>query len=167
MDVVVDGLMVCQSRLDPETGSETLQAYSWMCYSIGGIVFGILGGYLLENLSTSFVFYVTAFIGLLITVNAYFTSPKLEESAQEIINMSFCERIKLNFRAICSGFKIRPLLRLVIFFIIFCGIVPSYTSYFYYYLTDVLEFSQMQYAELTVVASLALLVVLYLYSLWF
>ena len=81
MDVVVDGLMVCQQRYDPLTGSENLQTYSWMCYSIGGTIFGILGGVFLEELSAPFVFGLTALIGLIISINAFFTSPKLEESA--------------------------------------------------------------------------------------
>ena len=141
MDVVVDGLMVCQQRYDPETGSENLQTYSWMCYSIGGTIFGIVGGIFLEELSAPFVFYVTALLGLIISVNAFFTSPKLEEGAQKVINMTFCARIKLNFKQIYSGFKIKPVFRFIIFFFIFCGIVPSYTNYFYYYLTDVLLFT--------------------------
>ena len=70
---------------------------------------------MLDNLSPSFVFYVAAFIGLLITITAFMTSPKLEEGSQDIINMSFWERTKLNFREVWSGFKIRPLFRLVLF----------------------------------------------------
>lgn len=100
MDVVVDGLMVCQQRLDPQTGSENLQAYSWICYSVGGTLFGITGGFLLDSLSPSFVFYITALIGLCITVNGFMTSPKLEASSQAIINMGFCDRTKMNFREI-------------------------------------------------------------------
>jgi len=166
MDVVVDGLMVCQQRIDPETGSENLQAYSWICFSIGGTFFGLAGGFLLENLSPSFVFYVTAALGLVITVNGFFTSKKLEEGSAEIINMGFCQRLKLNFREIVSGFKIRALYRCVLFFLIFCSFVPSFTNYFYYYLIDVLGFTNFQYAILNVVASIALLVTVYFYNIW-
>jgi hypothetical protein len=38
MDVVVDGLMVINSRKDPNFGSEELQSYSWGFYGLGGIV---------------------------------------------------------------------------------------------------------------------------------
>lgn len=101
MDVVVDGLMVCQQRIDPLTGSENLQAYSWICFSFGGTLFGIMGGFLLDKLSPSFIFYITAILGLCITVNGFCTSPKLEAGAQAIINMNFCDRTKMNFREIC------------------------------------------------------------------
>ena len=101
-----------------------MQAYSWICYSVGGTIFGIYGGFMLDDFSPSFVFYVTAFLGLLITINAFMTSPKLEEGAEEIINMGCCERTKLTFKEIWTGFKIKPLFRLVIFNLIFCGFVP-------------------------------------------
>ena len=143
MDVVVDGLMVCQQRIDPETGSENLQAYSWFCWAIGGTVFGVLGGYLIETVSPSFVFYVTALLGVCIVVNGFMTSPSLEEGSEKIIEMSFCARTKLTFCEIWAGFKIRPLLRCVIFFLIMGSVVPSYSTYFYYYLTDELGFSSL------------------------
>lgn len=100
-------------------------------------------------------------------MNACMTSPQLEAGAQEIIDMGFCERLKLTLREVWRGFKIRPLYRLVLFYLVFCGLVPSFSSYFYYYLTNDLSFSAMQYAMLSVVGSLALLVVIYLYNLWF
>ena len=48
MDVVVDGLMVSQSRLDPESGSEDLQSYCWGIGGVGGMVGLLLGGWLTE-----------------------------------------------------------------------------------------------------------------------
>jgi len=41
MDVIVDSLMVIQSRKYPEGGSEKLQAFSWIMLAFGGI-FGSL-----------------------------------------------------------------------------------------------------------------------------
>lgn len=117
-----------------------MQSYSWICYSIGGTIFGLAGGFLLDSVSPSFVFYITAALGLIISINGFFTSPKLEQGDMKIINMSFCSRTKLNFREIYQGFKIRPLWRTIVFFFIFSGIVPSYSNYFYYYLTDDLGF---------------------------
>jgi len=38
MDVIVDSLMVIQSRHYPEGGSEELQTFSWCMMGVGGIV---------------------------------------------------------------------------------------------------------------------------------
>jgi len=46
MDVVVDGLMVVQSRNDPQLGSEDLQTFCWALVGVGGIVGSLGGGYL-------------------------------------------------------------------------------------------------------------------------
>lgn len=46
MDVVVDGLMVTQSRIDPDYGSEDLQTISWVMLGLGGITGSVTGGYI-------------------------------------------------------------------------------------------------------------------------
>lgn len=45
--------------------------------------------------------------------------------------------------------------------------MPSYSNYFYYYLTDILGFSQFQYTVLQVVSNVALLIVLQFYNMFF
>lgn len=45
-DVAVDGLMICQQRLDPKYGSEDLQAYIWGVGGIAGVIGYLLGGVL-------------------------------------------------------------------------------------------------------------------------
>ena len=81
--------------------------------------------------------------------------------------MGFVERTKINFKEIYFGFKIKALYRCILFFFIFCAVIPSFTNYFYYYLTDVLDFSDFEYAILNVVSSLCLMVTVYFYNLWF
>ena len=44
MDVVLDGLMVQQSRKDPKSGSEDLQAFSWAIAGGAGIIGYVIGG---------------------------------------------------------------------------------------------------------------------------
>ena len=43
MDVVIDGYVVVQARLDPKHGSEDLQSFCWGIAGLGGVV-GYLGG---------------------------------------------------------------------------------------------------------------------------
>ena len=47
-DVAVDGLVVCQQRLDPKNGSEDLQSYMWAVGGIAGIIGFISGGYIVR-----------------------------------------------------------------------------------------------------------------------
>ena len=66
MDVVVDGLMVQQQRLDPENGSEDLQSLSWAMYGVGGVVGSYVGGVATEAGRTDIVFLIIAGVGFCI-----------------------------------------------------------------------------------------------------
>jgi len=44
MDVVVDGLMVSNSKKDPLYGSEDLQSYSWIMSGFGGVAGALMSG---------------------------------------------------------------------------------------------------------------------------
>ena len=70
----------------------------------------------------------------------------LDKSAEEVINMTLCARIKHNYIEIKKGFKIREFHRAVIFFLLLGALVPSFTDFFYYYLTDVAGITKFQYA---------------------
>ena len=109
MDVVVDGLMVCQSRLNKENGSEELQTYSWALVGLGGVIGGLLGGYLTQYELTDVVFYIIACFGLLVAFTACMMNSKIEASSDRIINMSLCQRTRSNFKDLYKGFKIKEL----------------------------------------------------------
>ena len=78
MDVVVDGLMVCQSRADPEFGSEELQTYSWALYGLGGVAGGLIGGELTYIGALDYVFYTIGVMGFLVAITGLLMSKKLE-----------------------------------------------------------------------------------------
>jgi len=46
MDVVIDGLMICQSRKDADYGSEDLNTLGWGMTGLGGIIGSLAGGFI-------------------------------------------------------------------------------------------------------------------------
>ena len=65
MDVIIDSLMVVQSRKDPELGSEELQSFSWVCLGFGGIVGSLVAGMLTSTIiqsSITIVFFIIIFV---------------------------------------------------------------------------------------------------------
>ena len=79
----------------------------------------------------------------MIVIVGCMTSPKLEESSQKIIELTLKQRVKLTFSEIWYGFKIREIRRVLIFILISRALVPRYSDYLYYYLTNEVGFTQL------------------------
>jgi len=133
MDVVVDGLMVCQSRLDPENGSEELQAYSWALVGLGGCLGGVIGGELTFLSMNAICFFIMGILGFLVALSGCMMNANLEQGSEKIISMTLCQRSKVNLVEIWHGFQIRELYKSVIFFLLLGAVIPSFSDFFYYY----------------------------------
>ena len=68
LDVLVDALMVIQSRQDAEEGSEQLQSLSWGAMGFGGMVGSLLGGYMTEFYHPKYSFLAYSLIGLIVMI---------------------------------------------------------------------------------------------------
>lgn len=167
MDVVVDGLMVMESRKDPKQGSIDLQTYSWAMFGVGGTLFGTLGGFLLQHTSANVIFFVTAVLGLILGISGFALDSKLEHSSHEIIQMSLCSRIQMNMSQIREGFTIRELRNTILFMFFFASVVPNFGDYMYYFYMDELKFSKLEYSLLSVIGNVLLLLVVLAYNLLF
>ena len=149
MDVVVDGLSVAQSRIDPKLGSQDLQAFTTFTSGFSGMIGYLLGGIVTQAGYARESFFIVGVIALLINLSACFLDKKFE-TMEKILKMSFCERTSFNFDMIKQAFQIKELRNFLIYYAIQGAIIPRYEEYVYYYLTDESEmgFSKMTYAYL-------------------
>ena len=83
LDVVVDALMVTQSRKDPEHGSEDLQGLSWSLLAIGGILGAICSAFFTEYLQPFHTFLACSFFSMLIVVAGYYINPEVETQMRD------------------------------------------------------------------------------------
>ena len=102
MDVVVDGLMVSQSRLDPRSGSEDLQSYCWGIGGVGGMVGMLLGGWMTEKGWSQQSFLIGAVLGIIITISGCLMNVKNMETKQ-ISELGCCDRSKHNCMKVKEG----------------------------------------------------------------
>jgi MFS family permease len=77
-DVVVDAIMVVQSRKDPENGSEDLQTFSWVMLGIGGIFGSIFSAFMTEYMHPRYSYIAYSSVGLLTAYVASKLSPDAE-----------------------------------------------------------------------------------------
>jgi hypothetical protein len=107
LDVVVDALMVSQSRKDLESGSEDLQGLSWALLSIGGICGSICAAYFTEYLKPSHTFLACSFFSLTIVIAGYNINPDVElASYSDRDGQGFCTQFKENIQEIKLAMKI-------------------------------------------------------------
>ena len=82
MDVVIDGMMVINSRINPEAGSEDLQTWSWAWMGIGGTIGNFCAGILLSEENHKphpyFIFWISAILGILIAISGLFIDKSLD-----------------------------------------------------------------------------------------
>lgn len=63
-DVIVDSMMVMQSRRDPVNGSERLQSFSWLCKASGGVIATVITSFMTEYLHPRWCFLFYSVLGL-------------------------------------------------------------------------------------------------------
>ena len=70
-DVVVDSLMVIQSRKYPDVGSEELTSFSWTSLAIGGFTGSLAAAYLTQKFEPKYCFLYSSIMGFIMATVAY------------------------------------------------------------------------------------------------
>jgi MFS family permease len=68
LDVLVDALMVVESRGDEEEGSEHLQSLSWGALGAGGVVGSLIGAFITEYSNPMNSFLIYSIFGLIVMI---------------------------------------------------------------------------------------------------
>jgi MFS family permease len=136
MDVVVDGLIINQQKIDPVHGSEDLTMYAWICYAAGGSLITIAAMIILamNDNDVFFVWILLLLLGISLFCSSLYLSMDLEKSNEKINNAGFCTRIKENYRQVCKGLQVKGVLRLLLFLCLAGSIVPNYDDYLVQYM---------------------------------
>lgn len=108
-----------------------------MCYGIGGTIACLLGGWWLTiwpgGFGAQLSYALTAVFVAVLGISGPFLNPKLEENQKEMVQMSFWPRTKTVFSEIGQGLKIKELYTTLIYQTILTCVVPTFTTYLYYY----------------------------------
>ena len=159
-DVIVDSLMVIQARRYPEDGGEELNSFSWTCMAIGGLIGSIAAAILTESYNPSYCFYFSSLMGLIIVFYALRLDVSLEtEGLEDAIesNLGFWHDLKRNCREIVEAMKIKEFYQMILYLVVGGFLVPSFGSFGYYFMLDVVGISKFTYSMLTVLGFVSLL----------
>ncbi len=151
-DAITDALIVQRARLEPEGDAGSLQSFSWIASSIGGIISAYLSGYLLEHFGARLVFELTAFLPLLVGISAFaiadppisniFITEAIEgsdNSSQPSRNSQVWLSLKRNL-VLREAFSTKAIWLPAAF--LFCWqATPSADTAFFYFTTNELDFN--------------------------
>lgn len=103
-------------------------------------------------------------LGFLISLSGFLMSKELENDGEELVEMNTGSRAMLNIKNVWQGFKLQELWRSILFFVIMGSFIPSFSTFLYYYETDVLGISQIVISWLSVISYFCLFLSVFMYQ---
>ncbi|MBE9078826.1 folate/biopterin family MFS transporter [Romeria aff. gracilis LEGE 07310] len=156
-DVIVDSLVVERARQESQSDAGTLQSLAWGASAFGGLITAYLGGLLLEQTSTQFVFAVTAAFPLVVSGVAWLIA---EEPITERPNFQAIWQQVQQLKAAVSQKAIwMPAL-----FLFLWQATPTADSAFFFFTTNELGFEPEFLGRVRLVTSLAALVGIWIFQ---
>ena len=140
MDVVVDSMMVIQSRKDLVYGSEKLQSFSWTVRGFGGISGAIISAFMTEYYHPKWCILIYSFLGFFIAYSGIKLNPEIDKEGLDDMN-GFWVDLKRSGRDIWEIRKIPEIYRVLLYIVLRAMVTPSFGDFWYYYLTNVKDFS--------------------------
>ena len=132
-DVIVDSMMVMQSRRDPVNGSERLQSFSWLCKASGGIIATVITSYMTEYLHPRWCFLFYSVLGLPVFFSGMCLNKQIDQEGLDEMSDSPLENVKKTLKEVAEVRKIPQILQVAAFLIISGILAPSFSTFWYYY----------------------------------
>lgn len=149
LDVLVDALMVIQSRKDEEDGSEQLQSLSWGAMGAGGMTGSLIAGFLTENYHPKWSFLLYSLYGMIVVLLGLNLDKEAEEDDEEEqqkdskqVNRTFKEEFMASINQIIEAIKMPEIHLTLLFYIISSITQPSFGTYSYYFQMEVVKFTK-------------------------
>ena len=159
-DVIVDSLMVIQSRKYPEEGSEELNSFSWISLSFGGFCGSIAAAFLTESYEPKYCFLYSCIMGFVIAFVAYRLNIQIEREGESDLdgNRTLCQDIRRSAGEIKEACTMKEYYRVILYLTIGALCVPSFSQFGYYFMLDEVHLSKFTYSMLTVLAYICLMI---------
>lgn len=158
-------------------GSQELQSYAQIIGGIAAVLGGLVGAFATGFLNPYLCFSIYGAFGLVVLWSGLQMDMKLEvqndfelEQAMRLNGQNlgrrrkFSEELTHNWHVVRNGLKQPQYMRLVLFYVLWGLTVPRYDEFMYYFQLDILGFSQFQYALLSLIGAIFMLIGSIVYS---
>ncbi|MEM6610874.1 MAG: folate/biopterin family MFS transporter [Cyanobacteria bacterium P01_C01_bin.72] len=159
-DVIVDSLIVERAREESLADSGSLQSLSWGSSALGGLLTAYFSGLLLQHLSSSQVFEITATFPLIVSAVAWLiTEEKIDRQASDKVIAPVGGQIQKLWGAVKQKQVWLP-----IAFLFVWQATPTADSAFFFFSTNELGFEPEFLGRVRLVTSFASLVGIFLFQ---
>jgi folate/biopterin transporter len=161
-DVIVDSLVVERAREESLARAGSLQSLSWGCSAVGGLITAYLSGWLLQHLSSSAVFEITATFPLLITIVAWLiVEEKIDKNSLSQETEQF--RVNIQIKQLWGALRQKSIW-LPAAFLFMWQATPTADSAFFFFATNELGFQPEFLGRVRLVTSLASLIGIWIFQ---
>ncbi|BAZ44712.1 folate/biopterin transporter [Chondrocystis sp. NIES-4102] len=159
-DVIVDSLIVERAREESIAQAGSLQSLSWGFSSLGGLITAYFSGYLLQHLSSSQVFQITATFPLIVSFVAWLIA---EEKINSDDSQAEVSPVKEQIIQLWGAIKQKSVWLPIAF--LFCWqATPTADSAFFFFSTNELGFEPEFLGRIRLVTSFASLTGIFLFQ---
>ena len=107
---------------------------------------------MIENYDPSVSFHIAAYVGLIVAVFAYRLDASIEKEGLEDDDKPkpFVQEVKRNLSEIKQAMQVREYYHVIVYLLLTAVLVPSFNSFGYFFMLDVVEISPSTYSLLGV-----------------
>ena len=162
-DVIVDSLVVARARKESLGQAGSLQSLCWGCSALGGLITAYLSGWLLEHLTISTVFEITATFPLLVSAVAWLIAEERISSTNKTRTEESQSVVGNQITQLWGALKQKSIWLPTLFLFIWQA-TPNAESAFFFFTTNELGFEPEFLGRVRLVTSLASLVGIFIFQ---
>ena len=171
-DVVAESYLIQQARVDPQNGQLDLQSMRTMFTGVGIFVGSLSAAFATQYLTPYHIFSFTAVLALAITYSGFIANEELETNEfatmrdpleLELLDqsqdgeISFLQVMRLRWNRVLKNLE-EPIVRRVFLYMLLVGFTPSFDSFQYFFVLDILQISKFLVAIAPIIAGAALII---------
>lgn len=161
-DVIVDSLVVERAREESLARAGSLQSLSWGCSAVGGLITAYLSGWLLQHLSSSAVFEITATFPLLVAVVAWLiVEERIDKNASPTEGET--SKVTTQIQQLWTAIRQKSIW-LPAAFLFMWQATPTADSAFFFFATNELGFQPEFLGRVRLITSLASLIGIWIFQ---
>jgi Na+/melibiose symporter-like transporter len=147
-------------------GSEKLQSFSWTVRGFGGITGAVIAAVMTEYFHPKWCMLIYSMLGFFIAYSGITLNPEIDQEGLEDMN-GFWIDLKRSVKDIWEIRRIPEIYKVLLYLLLRCLVTPSFSDFWYYYVTNIKGFSQIVVGMIAVVGNVSLLIGSVMYSKYF